>query len=299
MTLRARTTCLLAIAALLTCAAVAAPVRASDYSFAVIGDTQPAVGDLDLLRANRYYLAAAAQMAAVRRNPGTNTLDPASFTVHLGDFINGITIAHDQALWQQQLAHARWVENFTPPAYHVAGNHEVQYGRAYEADWYEAEVAPLWYSWRVGPDLFIVLCSEVPGETNQIAGRQLVWLSQTLRQQHRWTFVFIHSPLWAAEMGALRFASNWMQQVHPLLAQRRVTAVFAGHIHAFLDFGEIDGVRYIVSGGGGGTLDPRRVGIFHDLYPDQPAEASYHWLRVTVTASEPAIELIPIPEMPQ
>ena len=58
--------------------------------------------------------------------------------------------------------------------------------------------------------------------------------------------MFLHQPLWS-------HWSNW-QPVHELLREYRVDAVVAAHVHTDRDDGVLDGIRYLVLGAAGGTV---------------------------------------------
>lgn len=70
-------------------------------------------------------------------------------------------------------------------------------------------------------------------------------------------FVIMHQSLWSSgPHGASAMLER--QNVAALFRKHKVTAVFAGHDHLY-ERGEKDGVRYIISGGGGAPLyKPRR-----------------------------------------
>ena len=67
-----------------------------------------------------------------------------------------------------------------------------------------------------------------------------------------------------------------------LMDEQDVDHVFAGHIHAFAQ-GERDGVVYTITGGAGAPL-----------YRSEHAQATYHYLRVTVVGDQVSIEVVEI-----
>jgi hypothetical protein len=82
----------------------------------------------------------------------------------------------------------------------------------------------------------------------QLSAAQQAWLQADLeRHRHaRAIAVFLHQPLW----------SHWSawQPVHELLRAYRVDAVVAAHVHTDWDDGVLDGIRYLVLGAAGGTV---------------------------------------------
>jgi len=115
------------------------------------------------------------------------------------------------------------------------------------------------------------------GEYKDITGRQLVWLKKELKRHRdaRKLFVFLHHPLWKNK------GSNWMKEVHPLLAQYRVDTVFCGHWHLYTKHATLDGVRYVVTGGAGAKLhDSELEGGF------------YHYCVVTVRGNKVSIAVV-------
>ena len=82
----------------------------------------------------------------------------------------------------------------------------------------------------------------------QLSAAQQAWLRADLeRHRHaRAIAVFLHQPLWL-------HWSAW-QPVHELLREYRVAAVVAAHVHTDRDDGVLDGIRYLVLGAAGGTV---------------------------------------------
>ena len=81
-----------------------------------------------------------------------------------------------------------------------------------------------------------------------MSAAQQAWLRADLeRHRHaRAIAVFLHQPLWL-------HWSAW-QPVHELLREYRVAAVVAAHVHTDRDDGVLDGIRYLVLGAAGGTV---------------------------------------------
>lgn len=103
-----------------------------------------------------------------------------------------------------------------------------------------------WYVEKVGPVRIIVL------DSNRINNpQQMAWLRKVLAEKQprgTWTFaVMHHAPVSAGYHGSdRRVQRSWV----PLFEQAGVTLVLAGHEHDYQRSKELDGVTYVVSGGG-------------------------------------------------
>jgi acid phosphatase len=83
---------------------------------------------------------------------------------------------------------------------------------------------------------------------------QLNWLEKDLAraQDKDFRIVMFHCPI----IGASFFGPNELliEKIQPILLDYNVTATIHGHEHHF-ERGNIEGMTYIISGGGGGALD--------------------------------------------
>ena len=83
---------------------------------------------------------------------------------------------------------------------------------------------------------------------------QLLWLEKTAAastSKHR--FAVFHHPPFAIYPRGMEEAALVRQNIHPLLVKLKFCAAFCGHQHAFYSTLR-DGVRYVVTAGGGATL---------------------------------------------
>jgi hypothetical protein len=143
--------------------------------------------------------------------------------------------------------------HFAAPAKMVVGNHDIWSAES-EAI-FARRYGRLYYSFDQAGCHFVVLdCEEMGGNADRIQGAQLAWLKQDLEASRgaAHLFVFVHEPLWTYD----EEASNWNREVHPLLAEHRADAVFAGHFHAYRECEPRDGVRYFILGTSGVALTP-------------------------------------------
>jgi predicted phosphodiesterase len=193
------------------------------------------------------------------------------FVLHLGDFIVGET-------QNPEILHREWdvfqsaLNQFEMPVYLATGNHDIWDAQSQQI--YEGRFGKTYFSFDYNGSHFIVLCTELTGEVDRITGNQLAWfrgeLERTKKEQK--VFVLMHKPLW--------FTKSWMEEIHPLLIKHGVDVVFASHWHHYARMTR-DGIRHIVTGGGGAHL-----------HPPFTKGSFYHYLYVTVTGDAVKIAVI-------
>lgn len=170
----------------------------------------------------------------------------AEVVLHTGDYVQ-----NGSKRWQ-------WDEHFRKPAQPlldkliflgVPGNHD-KHSRRY----FETVMPPggkSWFTFRYLSTTFL----GIDTNTNlRVSGEQGRWLDEELQNTGvKWKIVFLHeapySSSWPWPGGALKSRKHVM----PMLEKHGVNLVFAGHIHNYERFHK-DGVPYIATGGGGGTL---------------------------------------------
>jgi predicted phosphodiesterase len=209
---------------------VAAAGHAQLGSFAIVGDTH--VGE--------NYRVYESIIASVERH-NIDTI------IHVGDAINKPGSAE------------QWAEFFeiTGPErrlYLVEGNHDRTNARTRQT--YGEYFGQPYRSVAEGDTLLIFLNTELRREQSRIAGKQLVWLESELQRPFRYKFVFLHRPLFpaVASHGLDRDAAA-RDHLHRLFVENNVSLVVAGHDHLYQRTAH-DGITYIITGGGGGTLWP-------------------------------------------
>jgi 3',5'-cyclic AMP phosphodiesterase CpdA len=215
----------------------------SRFSFIVLGDNR--AGDPACDAVYEKLIA-----AAVERTP--------DLIVNTGDLIDKPgNIDHGKRF--RELSNG-----VTMPYFLTAGNHDIHPAVAGSEETYKAQVDlpgnELYYSFRAGNSLFIVVDSNVKGEEKKITGEQFLWLEQALagsKEKHK--FIFVHHPLYS-EAGRGKHNGNSLDRykderdrLHRLFVKYKVTAVFSGHEHMYIRK-NVDGVNYIITGGGGAPL---------------------------------------------
>ena len=182
-----------------------------------------------------------------RMPPKVNLVRP-EFVMSVGDLIEGYT--EDRAQLSKE-----WNEidvatkKLAMPFFYVPGNHDMS--NAVMAEVWKERYGPSYYHFVYQDVLFLALNSELfqlvhdpktqlPGPWKQ--AEQLAYLEQTLRDNAgvRWTFVFLHQPLWdvpklplPGQVTAPSINADWLR-VEQLLGDRPFT-VFAGHYHRYTE----------------------------------------------------------------
>ena len=226
------------------------------FSFVVMGDNRTPWG--------RFAMVKSPEVSPifVKLIDQVNVMSP-DLVLITGDLISGCTDDRDLAVAEWD-AFDEAIEAIEAPVYMVVGNHDVwsEWSRKLYAERY----GPEWFSFNHKGAHFIVLSSEVAGA--RINGAQLAWLKQDLKRHatRRPKYVFLHQPPWAYDEQTMTNVSRgynekrdkpvheaWMRDVHPLLKKYGVEVVFGGHWHQYI-FQEIDGIRYVITGGAGAEV---------------------------------------------
>lgn len=258
-----------------------APAGEAPFNFLVFGDNQSGV---------RMFERVSKAMGAT----------DADFVMSVGDVVDR-GINWDEWTYQY-LVPARHFQS-TKPSFIAMGNHE--YGgydgnpdvAAWEYYFKHPMTSPgsnkYWYSFAYGNAHFIVLeplkLKWMPHENPELGNTivpddpQLVWLENDLKRnrgKHDWTFVFYHEPAFAQTWsGGYYDGEDFIRNaVVPILEEYDVDMVFNGHTHAYErgfphpDTEAGNGITYIITGGGGGSLDDHKYKEWGQMdIPDHPA----------------------------
>jgi predicted phosphodiesterase len=163
------------------------------------------------------------------------------------------------------------------PMFPTLGNHDRD--SQYYFDLFYLPGNERYYGFNYGNAYFI--CLEVDGELDFSPGsEQYIWLEKTLKTNTQsWILIYFHIPPYAApgessEELAIRKALT------PLFEKYNVDVVFCGHHHEYQRM-EVNGVTYIITGGGGG-----RLGDDNAMPDDELLDFyfnDYHLVHVTIT----------------
>ena len=193
------------------------------------------------------------------------------FVMSTGDLIDGYTT--DPKVWSAQWEEFEGLVNrLDLPFHYVPGNHDISNPLLLDA-WKQRHGTP-WSSFVYQNVLFLSLHTE-DRPFGGLGEEQIAWAKRTLAENAgvRWTFVFLHRPLWREKNQA------GFEQVRAALAGRKHT-VFASHLHHYIKDAQ-DGMNYYVlaTAGGASPLRGPEFGEFDHvtwvtMKPDGPVVAN-------------------------
>jgi predicted phosphodiesterase len=175
------------------------------------------------------------------------------FVLHTGDIVNK---GRDLASWNEMFFQPAGSMISRVPFFLTLGNHEDN--SPYFFQYFSLPGNERFYSFDVGDVHVISLdsCTEF-----DVGSAQYKWLMNDLEasKSARWKFVMMHHPVYSSGNHAgvgtdglpKERPTRVGRELMPRLAkQYGITAVFAGHDHAY-ERSEREGVQYVVTGGGG------------------------------------------------
>ncbi|MDX1918112.1 MAG: metallophosphoesterase [Candidatus Caenarcaniphilales bacterium] len=153
---------------------------------------------------------------------------------------------------EKHLLHQNIIDPFTPlfvrdyRFYPCWGNHDWKAEKARHVKEYFA--APDYFSFKIGPAEFWSLNS------NLFDQKQAQWLDGCLAHSKAiWKIAFCHHPPYSS--GKTHGGStDLVRDLCPILSRHKVDLCLSGHDHLYERFNPIQGVNYIVSGGGSASL---------------------------------------------
>ena len=227
-----------------------------DFTFVVLGDSRPDGSKSDKTIQPEAFLTNIERANSYEHD----------FVIDIGDLVLGY--CDPDLLVREWDAFDETIKLFDKPFVMVLGNHDV-YDAPSEKIWLD-RYGPLHFSWDHKGCHFIALDSDKVGQLDNVTGSQLEWLKRDLEaaKDARRIFVLLHKPLWAYDHG------NWIADVHPLLAKHGVDTVFAGHWHEYCLHPTKDGVKYVVTGGGGAEIGSGIADFHHILLVDVKGNTS-------------------------
>jgi predicted phosphodiesterase len=237
--------------------------RAQDepFRFTVIGDAEP--GRFAIWR---FLFNVPGVFARLLKDSARHGAD---FTVQLGDMVSRGTV---QNFWNffRELAQVAPEK----PYLTVIGNHDRRSPHGISnSRLYRSVFGPTDYFFDHGGVRFVTLDSSA----GRVSAQQLDWLDKTLSTKLR-TVVFTHmAPAVIQPWGKNGGDRPWggfkdgSDEFTDIVSRHGVQRVYVGHIHG-LRVKEYEGVRYVITGGGGSPLYPGGV---HNNF--------HHYLSVEVT----------------
>jgi hypothetical protein len=180
-----------------------------------------------------------------------NLLQPA-FVMSVGDLIEGYT-ANPDAMGKQWDEFDKFTRRLEMPFFYVPGNHDLS--NKAMGDYWAGRYGPAQYHFVYKDVLFLAINTEDPPGTTAVGAAQRDAIKAALAANPgvRWTFVFMHKPIWTA---ADLTANGW-KAVEDLFAGRKYT-VFCGHEHRYVKFVR-NGMNYYQLATTGGSSRMRGV----------------------------------------
>ena len=186
-----------------------------------------------------------------------NLLQP-QFVMSVGDLIEGYSTKDDTITteWNQFDA---YVQKFEMPFFYTPGNHDIA-NKVMGQKWGE-RYGKKYFHFTYKNVLFLSLCTENPPDAiNAIDPEQRDYVRKTLAANAgvRWTFVFLHRPIWTAK----DLKKNGWAEVEEAFAGRKHT-MFCGHVHKYQLY-QRNGSQYfqLATTGGGSRLRGTEYGEF-------------------------------------
>ncbi len=242
-----------------------------EFTFAVVGDTRPERN----LKIPKTFLKIIKML---------NDIEPDA-VFHVGDIIYGKTTNHKRIEKEYQ-DFFRVTSPLSSPLYITPGNHDIW--DEYSSRYFQETFGYLYRSIRFGNNNFIILNSEIPGQTNRIAKEQRLWLRNELKKSSEKgdnIFIFIHRPMFPVGRHRGKSMDKFPEErdsLHDLFKKFRVYAVISGHEHIYHSMVK-DGIQYIISGGGGKKLHAsEKKGGFHHflLFKVKSSKISFSVIKV-------------------
>lgn len=138
-----------------------------------------------------------------------------------------------------------------------------------------------YYDFTCGPAHVFML------NTNRLRSQERVWLSERLTHSNApWKIVAGHHPVLSSGFhGSTRRLKH---KLKPILEKHHVPLYLSAHEHDYERFAEINGVSYIISGGGGADLRGFRAPLPQSLV----RESQHHFLACELLADQLKITAI-------
>lgn len=171
--------------------------------------------------------------------------------------------------------------------YPAIGNHDYydKYGQAFFS--YFSYLPNRYYQLRTEPlDIFALDSNTLIKRGIDLA--QISWLESRLKESNKkWKVVYLHHLIFSS--GQNGDNKILIEALKEILEREGVNLVISGHDHDYERIRVIHGVRYIVSGGGGGKL--REQKILNHPY-SEIFLSKYHFLNLNVNKSHIDIQVI-------
>ena len=165
----------------------------------------------------------------------------------LGDNIEGFSENYMKEEWKTFF---NYIEQKTDlPVYLVPGNHDIWNEKSKE--FYRKNVGKLHYYKDIAGIRFVII-----NTTTENIREELNWAQRVLKKSKK-NIILMHTPVFLQDF--------WIDFIHPQI-KNRVLYVIASDKYRYF-YKKIDGVKYIITGGGGGsfTISEKLGGFYHFL----------------------------------
>jgi len=178
--------------------------------------------------------------------------DDVRFILHLGDLVHRAEAGEFR--W---VLHELWEADLKAPFCPVPGNHDIGEGPADVGERYRQ------YRRAFGPRRYWFSCANAmfvafDDAAARCRPEDLAWLDRTLREhrgQYALCFVFMHVPPRDPRPGAGHALARGADELIRVLRRHEVSAIFAAHIHDYLE-DRMGGIPIFITGGAGARLQP-------------------------------------------
>jgi Calcineurin-like phosphoesterase len=158
--------------------------------------------------------------------------------------------------------------------YAALGNHDKEMERHYKPFHMDDRS---YYAFTEGNARFVVLNSNLPGDTAQLAWFDTAFGNTT----GKWRISFFHHPLYSSGNHAQQSRELIRPALEPAIVRNHVDVVFSGHEHLYERIAPQLGVRYFVSGGGGRNLYAFQKSAFDDA-----GSSDHHFMVVELAGDQ-------------
>jgi predicted phosphodiesterase len=190
-----------------------------------------------------------------------NLMQP-EFVMSVGDLIEGYTESQEQIDKEWDEFHG-WLDELEMPFFYVPGNHDIS-NKVMQFDW-EQRFGVRYYSFVYKGVLFIMMDTDDADEGTdwyKVTDAQESYVMEVLEQNQdvRWTFFFMHHPLWTQKDNELTMIEEQLKE------ENRDYTMFAGHTHHYMSEVRQGNNYYVLATTGGGSrLRGPRFGEFDHI----------------------------------
>jgi len=231
----------------------------TEFKFLVFGDSRGSDSPFSNLRGS-FFVWNKIIKQAIKKN--------VSFMIDIGDLINSGKFLEYLRL-NKQIKKIKYI-----PFYPVIGNHEIRNRKG--TKYYRKFFGPTYYYFIYKKCLFVIL----DNSNGNLPLNSLNFLKEVFEKyKNLKKFVFLHKPLFDPREDSNYVMEDKKQrnELIKIFKYYKVDTVFSSHIHGYFDFIK-NGVRYIITGGGGARLRVEN-GFYHAILVE-PDKNKYEVIKI-------------------